>query len=291
MEKRGGLSSKWPTGSRGHRSFVGARYDRLAPIYGLFEWLYALPLVGVRRKAVEALRISLGDSVLEVGCGSGRNFALLEEKVGPKGAIYGVDMSAGMLSRAQSLAGRRGWSNVQLTCGDAAAFEPPAPIRAALFSFSYSTMRDRLSILDKVWSWVEPDGRVVITDAQLREGWPRKLFYRLGIWMPPGQARHRSEGRSRCDRNGSQRGALDLWTLRLRLRGLRGREARRNVTRVGKARHVRDQLQPRRAPSDPFVTTDGTPRGHSARRRPTPARSSFRPPSGFRSLPAPGSRT
>jgi demethylmenaquinone methyltransferase/2-methoxy-6-polyprenyl-1,4-benzoquinol methylase len=80
--------------------FVGARYDRLAPIYGLFEWLYALPLLGVRRKSVEALQLRAGDAVLELGCGSGRNFALIESRIGPAGRIIGVDLSPGMLARA-----------------------------------------------------------------------------------------------------------------------------------------------------------------------------------------------
>jgi len=163
--------------------FVGARYDRLAPIYGLFEWLYALPLLGVRRKSVEALQLREGDVVLELGCGTGRNFALIEDRIGPAGSIFGVDMSRGMLARAAALARRRGWTNVQLTCGDAATFAPPGRVRAVLFSFSYSTMRDRLKVLELGWRLLEVGGRLVITDASLRPGWPRRLFSGLGVWV------------------------------------------------------------------------------------------------------------
>jgi ubiquinone/menaquinone biosynthesis C-methylase UbiE len=161
---------------------VASRYDRLAPVYGLFEWLYALPLLGVRRRSVEALRLAPGDSVLEVGCGSGRNFALVEERIGPRGSLYGVDASHRMLTRAQSLVRRRGWSNVHLTHGDAASFAPPQPVRAVLFCFSYSTMRDRLAILERAWNCAGEGGRVVVTDARLRPGWPRRLFSRLAAW-------------------------------------------------------------------------------------------------------------
>ena len=42
--------------------FVGARYDRLAPIYGVFEWFYALPLVRVRGKSIDALELNPGDA-------------------------------------------------------------------------------------------------------------------------------------------------------------------------------------------------------------------------------------
>lgn len=162
---------------------VGARYDRLAPSYGVFEWLYALPLVGVRKRSIAALRLAPGDVVLELGCGSGRNFARIEAAIGPGGAIYGVDLSPGMLERASRLVRRRGWSNVFLSRGDAASFEPPKPVGAALFSFSYSTMRDRLDVLRSAWSRLEAGGRMVVTDASLRPGWPRRLFYRLGVWV------------------------------------------------------------------------------------------------------------
>jgi ubiquinone/menaquinone biosynthesis C-methylase UbiE len=162
--------------------FVAARYDRLAPVYGVYEWLYALPLVGVRRKSVEALALAPGGAVLELGCGSGRNLERIVAKVGPTGSVYGVDLSRGMLARAQSLVRRRGWTNVHLQLADAATYAPPQSIRAALFCFSYSTMRDRLAILARVWSLLEAGGRLVITDAQLRPGWPRRLFGRLGNW-------------------------------------------------------------------------------------------------------------
>lgn len=172
---RGGWIEKTP-------EQVGARYDRLAPVYGVFEWMYALPLLGVRRKSVGALALAPGDAVLEVGCGSGRNFGLIEDGIGADGVLYGVDMSPGMLARAEELVRRRGWSNVHLTCGDAASFVPPGPIQAALFCFSYSTMRDRLAILRSVWERLEPGGRLVLTDSQLRAGWPRRLFARLSVW-------------------------------------------------------------------------------------------------------------
>ncbi len=156
--------------------FVGARYDRLAPIYGLFEWPFLLPLLGVRRKTIEALRLGPGDAVLDVGCGDGRNFALMEERIGPDGRIFGVDLSARMLAGAEARCRRRGWKNVRLERGDCAGFEPPGPIQAALFSFSYSTMRDRTANLRRIWDLLAPGGRLVICDHRLSPGWPSRVF-------------------------------------------------------------------------------------------------------------------
>ena len=83
-------------------SFIRQRYNQIARFFVFFEWLFLLP-PGIRRKAVDRLELKRGERVLEVGCGTGRNLALLREAVGPEGHVYGVDLSDGMLAEAQRL--------------------------------------------------------------------------------------------------------------------------------------------------------------------------------------------
>jgi ubiquinone/menaquinone biosynthesis C-methylase UbiE len=161
--------------------FVAARYNRFAPVYGLLDWVQGIPLLGLRRKAVAALQLKGGDTVLEVGCGDGRCFYLLQGAVGSAGRIFGVDVSAKMLARADRLARRRGWSNVELHCVDAAEFTPSQPIQGALFTLSYCTMRDRSIILRRVWDLLEPGGRLVIADVMMSPGIPRRCLGWLGV--------------------------------------------------------------------------------------------------------------
>jgi demethylmenaquinone methyltransferase/2-methoxy-6-polyprenyl-1,4-benzoquinol methylase len=161
--------------------FVAARYNRFAPVYGLLDWLQGIPLVGLRRKAVAALRLKGGDAVLEVGCGDGRCFYLLQGAVGSAGRIIGIDLSPKMLAGAYRLARRRGWSNVELHCVNAAEFTPPQPIQGALLTLSYCTMRDRSAILRRVWDLVEPGGRLVIADVMMSPGIVRNLFGWVGV--------------------------------------------------------------------------------------------------------------
>ena len=71
--------------------FVRRRYDRLASIYVFFEWLFWLPR-GIRPRAIKRLDLKLGDYVLEVGCGTGRNLPYLALMVGPEGRVYGIDI-------------------------------------------------------------------------------------------------------------------------------------------------------------------------------------------------------
>jgi ubiquinone/menaquinone biosynthesis C-methylase UbiE len=52
--------------------------------------------------------IAPGDSVLDIACGTGANFALLDERVGPAGRVVGVDLSPDMLAVAAERCGARG---------------------------------------------------------------------------------------------------------------------------------------------------------------------------------------
>lgn len=132
---------------------------------------FAGPLIllapGFRRKAVRRLGLKRGDTVLEVGCGTGRNLALLCDAVGDDGQVIGVDASAGMLTQARRLVGRQGWSNVSLIQQDAAELALEDQVDAVFFSLSYSALPDRKPVLQKAWEALRPGGRLVIMDAGL----------------------------------------------------------------------------------------------------------------------------
>ncbi len=155
--------------------FVRRRYNKLAPIYVAFEYVFLLP-PGIRRRTVKALGLKPGNRVLEVGCGTGRNLRLLSSAVGTSGHIYGVDLSEGMLGRAKALTERHQLANVTLLHEDAAAYGLPEQVDAALFSLSYATMPHRQQVLQHAWKQLKPGGRLVIMDARIPEGLLGKLY-------------------------------------------------------------------------------------------------------------------
>ena len=113
--------------------FIRRRYDRLAPVYPLFEILFALPW-GIRARAVRRLGLRPGDRVLEVGCGTGRNFPHLVPAVGGTGHVYGVDWSPGMLEIARKRCARNKWENVTLLLRHAVEYSLPETVNGVLFS-------------------------------------------------------------------------------------------------------------------------------------------------------------
>ncbi len=161
---------------------IERRYDRLAPLYGLLDWLYLLPLLRIRERTVSRLRLRPGETVLEVGCGSGRNLPLLVAGVGAAGSVLGVDLSAGMLERARGLCRRRGFTNVELTKADAMEYVPRSPPNAVLFCFSYSAIPERSRVLASAWGALAPGGRLVITDLSLSEGRGLRFVLPFASW-------------------------------------------------------------------------------------------------------------
>ncbi len=97
------------------------RYNITANLYyfiGLREWAY-------RKKAIDALNLQRGDTVVEIGCGTGLNFSLLQQAIGHDGKIIGVDLTDAMLAQARKRVEKKGWTNVELVLSDAASYKFP----------------------------------------------------------------------------------------------------------------------------------------------------------------------
>ncbi len=80
---------------------VKARYDRISPYYDLIEFL--LEKVVFRRWRKMLFDSSDGDTILEVGVGTGKNFDFYP----PGKRITAIDFSPGMLSKARRRAIRK----------------------------------------------------------------------------------------------------------------------------------------------------------------------------------------
>jgi demethylmenaquinone methyltransferase/2-methoxy-6-polyprenyl-1,4-benzoquinol methylase len=161
---------------------ISRRYDRLAGFITFFEWLLFVP-PGFRKTAATRLALTPGERVLEIGCGTGRNFPHLREAVGPEGQIIGVDLSPGMLARSRELCERNAWDNIELVHCDAAEYNAPQPLDGVMFGLSYNTMPHHLAVLRHAWSQLRPGGRLVIMDAKPPPGLAGRLVLPFSVWL------------------------------------------------------------------------------------------------------------
>ncbi len=143
-------------------------YDITANLYYLFgfrEWAY-------RRKAVQALWLRSGDTVVEIGCGTGLNFPLLEQVIGPQGRIIGIDLTDAMLAQAQRRVQAYGWKNVSLVQADALEFQFPTGVNAILSTFALSLVPECAEVIAHGNTALSPGGRWVVLDLKLPERSP-----------------------------------------------------------------------------------------------------------------------
>ena len=86
-----------------------------------------------RDTIVEALPVSQGQVVLDVGCGTGLCCGLLQEKVGPHGSVVGIEESPEMAAVARERIAAEGWPNVTIVQSPAEDAKIPVTADAALF--------------------------------------------------------------------------------------------------------------------------------------------------------------
>jgi demethylmenaquinone methyltransferase/2-methoxy-6-polyprenyl-1,4-benzoquinol methylase len=151
--------------SRATSDQIARRYDRLAGAFGPISVAFMLR-PRLRDVAVRGLELERGAAVLEVGCGTGANLERLVAAVGPGGRVTGIDISAGMLERAERLRSARRWENVTLLVADAETLDGEG-YDAILFSLSYSVLPRPVRTLEAAWGALCPGGTVVIMDAGL----------------------------------------------------------------------------------------------------------------------------
>jgi SAM-dependent methyltransferase len=173
-------------------TMVGAVVRRAAPDrrraaerYGAMAAEYELRTLSGdlwREQLVARLAPRRGETILDVGCGTGRNFEQIQRGIGPGGRLIGIELSSEMLEQARGLVARHGWTNVELVHAGA----EEAPIRAiadaALFCATHDVLRSRAALLN-VLAHVRDGGRIVAGGAKWAP-WRRRgaISLNLSTW-------------------------------------------------------------------------------------------------------------
>jgi S-adenosylmethionine-diacylgycerolhomoserine-N-methlytransferase len=176
-----GADSSWPVEATRR---MNRMYRRQRHIYDGTRRYYLLG----RDQMISGLRLDAGASVLEIGCGTGRNL-VLAARLYPAARFFGIDVSTEMLTSAITAISRAGLtSQVRVAHGDATAFDPKRlfgipEFDHVMISYSLSMIPDWRRVLGAAAAHLKPGGRLHVVDFGGQERLPGIARTLLRQWL------------------------------------------------------------------------------------------------------------
>ena len=176
-----GADSAWPAEATDR---MNRMYRRQRHIYDGTRRYYLLG----RDQLISELRPDAGASVLEIGCGTGRNL-VSAARLYPDARFFGIDVSTEMLTSAIAAVSRRGLTDrIRVAHGDGTSFDPQILFGIPSFdhimiSYSLSMIPDWRGVLAAAASRLKPRGRLHIVDFGGQERLPDIARALLLRWL------------------------------------------------------------------------------------------------------------
>lgn len=146
-------------------------YDRMSASYDLFAGIFEQKFCDA---ALKQLNVARGETVLEVGFGTGHCLKQVAEAVGKQGRVCGIDISPAMLAISRRRLERAGlWDRVELICDDATKMPyPESKFDAAFMSFALELFDspEIPQVLASIRRVLKPDGRLGVVSMSKGDG-------------------------------------------------------------------------------------------------------------------------
>lgn len=173
-----------PEFKAGHAELMDGVYRWQRHIYDLTRKYYLLG----RDRLIEGLEVPAGGTILELGCGTGRNIILAVRRY-PDARFFGLDISAEMLETAGAAIARENLSGrVTLARGDATDFDTKTLFGTERFdrifvSYSLSMIPGWEKTVAAALAVLASGGSLHVVDFGQQEGLPRWFRTVLRGWL------------------------------------------------------------------------------------------------------------
>ena len=158
-----------------------AFYNKISHVYDLLSERSEAPM---RKAGIELLKAKPGESILEIGFGTGHSLVSLANAVGPKGKVFGLDLSDKMAKIAKENLAKAGLlDRARIRCGDAAQLPYPAgSMHGVSMSFTLELFDtpEIPKVLEECKRVLRPGGRIVVVGMS-KEG-PKDPLVNVFEW-------------------------------------------------------------------------------------------------------------
>lgn len=148
-----------------HAALMDGVYRRQRHVYDATRKFYLLG----RDPMIAGLGVPAGGSVLEIGCGTGRNLVEVARRY-PDAKLFGIDISREMLASAGAAVAKNGLQRrVRLALADAALFDPARSFGQKQFdrifiSYAVSMIPGWETVIEQAVKHLAPSGELHVVD-------------------------------------------------------------------------------------------------------------------------------
>lgn len=121
----------------------------------------------VREKAIDLAGVKPGDSVLEIGCGTGTLTLAAKRRAGPAGKVFGIDVIPLMIELSQRKAAQAGEEITfqQASIGDIPFLDNQFDVVMCSFMIFHMSEKMRQKGITEIFRVLKPQGRLLLFDT------------------------------------------------------------------------------------------------------------------------------
>mmetsp|Transcript_22190 Transcript_22190/g.32222 ORF Transcript_22190/g.32222 Transcript_22190/m.32222 type:complete len:278 (-) Transcript_22190:51-884(-) len=145
--------------------FTSFEKDKLMATKGILMECHERGIKRAAHDIVKSLGKLHGLRIADIGAGTGFLAKIFSEKVGNKGSVYAIDISAGFISHLKDLFPAESFPNLKIIqCTDQSIGLPPASIDLAFICDTYHHFTNPESIVSDIHRSLSKSGRLVVID-------------------------------------------------------------------------------------------------------------------------------